>query len=129
MEFDICRIDDYEKFEKKYFTVLMDGLHPYYAGDEIFDYDGNELLICGNTSLLKSSGYSPINFTTLDSTFEDKLKSKLLVLDYDIASKLNFFTDAGEYRLPNSLNFNSDNISTENRDELDQKQSAEKHEK
>ena len=80
--------------------------------NEIFDYDGNELLICGNTSLLKSSGYSPINFTTLDSTFEDKLKSKLLVLDYDIASKLNFFTDAGEYRLPNSLNFNSDNITS-----------------
>ena len=80
--------------------------------NEIFDYDGNELLICGNTSLLKSSGYSPINFTTLDSTFEDKLKSKLLVLDYDIASKLNFFTDVGEYRLPNSLNFNSDNITT-----------------
>jgi hypothetical protein len=40
MEFDICRIDDYEKFEKKFFTVLMDGLHPYYAGDEVFDYDG-----------------------------------------------------------------------------------------
>jgi sugar lactone lactonase YvrE len=80
--------------------------------NEIFDYNGDELLICGNTSLLKLSGYSPINFTTLDSTFEDKLKSKLLVLDYDIASKLNFFTDAGEYRLPNSLNFNSDNITT-----------------
>ena len=80
--------------------------------NEIFDYNGDELLICGNTSLLKSSGYSPINFTTLDSTFEDKLKSKLLVLDYDIASKLNFFTDAGEYRLPNSLNFNSDNITS-----------------
>jgi sugar lactone lactonase YvrE len=80
--------------------------------NEIFDYNGDEILICGNISLLKSSGYSPINFTTLDSTFEDKLKSKLLILDYDIASKLNFFTDAGEYRLPNSLTFNSDNITT-----------------
>jgi hypothetical protein len=34
MEFDICRIDDYEKFEKKFFTVLMDGLHPYFYDDE-----------------------------------------------------------------------------------------------
>lgn len=35
MEFDICRIDDYEKFEKKFFSVFMDGLHPYfYDGDE-----------------------------------------------------------------------------------------------
>ena len=34
MEFDICRIDDYEKFEQKFFTVLMDGLHPYFYDDE-----------------------------------------------------------------------------------------------
>ena len=34
MEFDVCRIDDYEKFEKKFFTVLMDGLHPYFYDDE-----------------------------------------------------------------------------------------------
>lgn len=30
MEFDICRIDDYEKFEKKFFSVFMDNLHPYF---------------------------------------------------------------------------------------------------
>jgi hypothetical protein len=34
MEFDICRIDDYDKFEKKFFIVLMDGLHPYFYDDE-----------------------------------------------------------------------------------------------
>ena len=33
MEFDICRIDDYEKFESKFFIVLMDGLHPYFYDD------------------------------------------------------------------------------------------------
>ena len=73
--------------------------------NEIFDYDGSELIICGNTSLLQSSTYSVLDFNILDPTFEEKLKSKLLVLDYDIASKLNFFTDAGDYRLPNSLTF------------------------
>ena len=38
MEFDICRIDDYEKFEKKFFSVLMDGLHPYFYDDENFSH-------------------------------------------------------------------------------------------
>ena len=38
MEFDICRIDDYEKFEKKFFSVLMDGLYPYFYDDEDFSH-------------------------------------------------------------------------------------------
>lgn len=78
--------------------------------NEVFDYDGSELIICGNTSLLQSSTYSVLNFNVLDPTFEEKLKSKLLVLDYDIASKLNFFTDAGDYRLPNSLTFSDTSL-------------------
>jgi hypothetical protein len=36
----ICRYNTYEEFEKHFFAVFMDGLHPYYAGDEIFDFDG-----------------------------------------------------------------------------------------
>lgn len=75
-------------------------------GNEIFDYFGQDLIIVGNESLLKSSTYSsPFNFDVLDSNFENRLKSKLLFLDYDVGSKLNFFTDFGEYRLPNSLTF------------------------
>jgi len=38
MGFDICRIDDYEKFEKKFFTVMMDCLHPYFYDDENFTH-------------------------------------------------------------------------------------------
>ena len=38
MEFDICRIDDYEKFEKKFFTVMMDCLHPHFYDDENFTH-------------------------------------------------------------------------------------------
>ena len=80
--------------------------------NEIFDYNGQELMICGNTSLIQAATYSTtLIFNSLDSTFEDKLKSKLLVLDYDIAGKLNFFTDAGDYRLPNSLTFSSSLLS------------------
>jgi len=80
---------------------------PYYP-NEIFDYNGDELLICGNESLLYSSTYSTsFNFDVFDSTFEDRLKSKMLFLDYDIGAKLNFFRDNGEYRLPESVTFSS----------------------
>lgn len=84
--------------------------------NKIFDYKSDEFIICGNTSLLKSSTYSiPLNFNLLDPNFESRLKSKMLFVDYDVASKLNFFTDAGDYRLPNSTKFNlitnSDDIS------------------
>jgi len=82
--------------------------------NQLFDYKGTDLLICGNTSLLGTSTYSVLNFNSLDSTFEDKLKSKLLVIDYDIASKLNFFTDAGEYRLPNSITFSNSTLASVN---------------
>ena len=71
----------------------------------------NELLICGNNSLLQTTTYSVVSgtvsnlsFHLLDDKFESRLKSKMLFLDYDIASKLNFFTDVGDYRLPNTVN-------------------------
>lgn len=81
-----------------------------YFPNEIFDY-GTEMVICGNTSLLRKTDYSSINFQILDTTFEDRLKSKLLFLDYDAGSKLNFFDDFGEYRLPNSVTFSSASFS------------------
>lgn len=74
--------------------------------NRIFDYNGQELFICGNESLLQSSTYSnSLNFDILDNNFENRLKSKLLFLDYDVASKLNFFTDFGDYRLPEQQSF------------------------
>jgi len=77
----------------------------YYSND-IFDFSGEELLICGNESLLFSSTYSTsFNFNLLDDEFESTLKSKMLFLDYDVASKLNFFRDNGDYRLPNTVEF------------------------
>jgi hypothetical protein len=96
-------------------TVGVNAVYEYNAyPNEIFDYDGSQILMCGNNSLLGVSTYSTLNFNSLDSTFEDKLKSKLLVIDYDVASKLNFFTDAGEYRLPNSVTFSNTNLNSVN---------------
>ena len=77
--------------------------------NEIFDYLGEELLLCGNNSLLQSATYSSsaMSFDILDEEFEGRLKSKLLFMDYDIGAKLNWFTDQGEYRLPNSVTFSA----------------------
>ena len=36
----ICRVDNYEDFEYRFFSVLMDGLHPYFYDIEDFDYKG-----------------------------------------------------------------------------------------
>lgn len=80
--------------------------------NKIITYNSEQLLMCGNESVLGIFTYSGVTastsifFNELDSTLESRLKSKLLFLDYDVASKLNFFTDAGEYRLPNSVKFN-----------------------
>jgi len=80
--------------------------------NNMFDYNGVEILICGNTSLLKSTTYGNIlNFQLLDPNFESRLKSKMLFVDYDMASKLNFFTDSGEYRLPSTATMSSVNLS------------------
>jgi hypothetical protein len=38
MEFEICRIDNYDRFENKFFSVLMDCLHPEFYDDENFDH-------------------------------------------------------------------------------------------
>ena len=77
--------------------------------NEIFDYNGNELLLSGNSSLLSSATYSsPMHFSLLDPNFESRLKSKMLFLDYDMASKLNFFNDQGDYILPNSVKFDTE---------------------
>lgn len=69
---------------------------------------GDYLLLIGNDSYLKylpvSSGvitsYDP---NIIDSSYDDDKFSKLLFLDYDMASKLNFYTNANEYRLPNTV--------------------------
>jgi hypothetical protein len=73
--------------------------------NKIADYNGDEILVSGNNSLLDFASYSYVIDGVMDPTFNQRLKSKLLFLDYDIAAKLNFFDDQQNYRLPNSLTF------------------------
>lgn len=85
--------------------------YPYYA-NEVSDYNGGEILVAGNNSLLDFATYSQPIDGVLDPTFINRLKSKMLFLDYDIAAKLNFFDDQHNYRLPNSLTFSGLSFST-----------------
>jgi hypothetical protein len=39
---DICRYDTYEEFERYFFSVFMDCLHPYYYDIENYIYRGIE---------------------------------------------------------------------------------------
>lgn len=85
-------------------------LYNYYA-NEIYDFDGSGLQIAGNNSLFRFGTYSFATGGTMsgidkpDSEFEGRLRSKLLFMDYDMAAKLNFFTDDGQYRLPDKVTF------------------------
>jgi len=70
----------------------------------------NQVYLSGNNSMLRYGDLETFTLSDLDTTLSDRLKSKFLILDYDIATKVNFFTDDGEYRLPNSITVNPESI-------------------
>ena len=74
----------------------------------------SNLYLAGNNALLKTNDYLSSNFYELDPTFNDRIKSKMLFLDYDIASKLNFFDDNGNYRVPDSITLTQSQVDTLN---------------
>jgi subtilisin-like proprotein convertase family protein len=78
--------------------------------NEIYDYNGAEIVAVGNSGMLKRSSYPISALVDMDPFFSGRLKSKMLFLDYDMASKLSFFTDQGDYRLPNPVSFATDSI-------------------
>lgn len=76
-----------------------------YYTNKIFDFNGLESIIVGNNGLIRNNNYIGNTYSVLDPTFDSKIKSKFLFLDYDVSSKLNFFDDNGDYRLPSSITF------------------------
>ena len=70
--------------------------------NKLYNYNDSELILTGNESLWLTSNYSntPTRTDVYDSTFFDKLKPRLLFMNYDQGSKLNWFDDFGQYRLP-----------------------------
>ena len=61
---------------------------------------GNNLIYTGNFSLWQKSDLMAVTSSVYDPTFFDRLKPRLLFLDYDIGSKLYWFDDYGQYRIP-----------------------------
>ena len=61
---------------------------------------GNDLIYTGNFSLWQKVDLGGVTSSVYDSTFFDRLKPRLLFLDYDIGSKLYWFDDFGQYRIP-----------------------------
>lgn len=92
-------------------TVSLTKIADYYV-NEIFLTSDN-FYIAGNFSLLRIGTYST-NFDELDPTFYDDLRSRMLFLDYDMASKLNFFTDFGQYRLASTVTFSTVSLTQSN---------------
>ena len=94
-----------------YSVVPISNIYP----NRIFDFsesigEHENLVVCGNNSLFDIYGYTPsysdiVLETQPDINYDNRLKSKLLFMDYDIGSKLNFFDDTQVYRLPNSVSF------------------------
>jgi hypothetical protein len=84
-------------------SQLFDGPDLYANRIKVFD----KVYILGNDSLLEYIEFTDFNTSnstnTWDPDFNSRYKSRLLFLDYDISSKLNFFTDGGQYRMPNSI--------------------------
>ncbi len=69
--------------------------------NSIFNYNDSEILVAGNTSTWLTSVTPSGTFSTVfDSDYFNRLKPRLLFMDYDIGSKLYWFDDFGQYRLP-----------------------------
>jgi len=68
--------------------------------NSIFNYNDVEVLAAGNTSTWLSSTQSLTFSTVFDSDYFNRLRPRLLFMDYDIGSKLYWFDDYGQYRLP-----------------------------
>lgn len=60
----------------------------------------NQLIYTGNFSLWKFNNLTPTQFDVYDAQFFERLKPRLLFMDYDIGSKLYWFDDFNQYRIP-----------------------------
>lgn len=61
----------------------------------------DELVYTGNFSLWQKINLVGTTASVYDSGFFDRLRPRLLFMDYDIGSKLYWFDDFGQYRIPN----------------------------
>ncbi len=84
--------------------VTYDTYLNQYAINRIYNYNDSELIMVGNNSVWKSSQSILASSDVYDNDniadYLDRLKPKLLFMNYDIGSKLYWFDDYGQYRIP-----------------------------
>lgn len=71
--------------------------------NSLFDYNGSVLYSSSNLGVLTGYTYGVSTFAIQSST----VSPRLLLLEYDMADKLNFFDSNYNYRLPTSVTFSS----------------------
>ena len=69
------------------------------AINAITEFNNQELIYTGNFSLWQKWNFSATS-SVYDPTYFPRLKPRLLFMDYDIGSKLYWFDDYGQYRIP-----------------------------
>ena len=69
------------------------------AINAITEFNNQELVYTGNFSLWQKWNFSATS-SVYDSDYFSRLKPRLLFMDYDIGSKLYWFDDYGQYRIP-----------------------------
>lgn len=112
---DFVEVGNTTDFEDPLDYNIITITEDYYIDNQLninayYEYDG-KLFICGNNSLLKE-----MDGADIDTSFLDRYKPSMLFMDYDVASKLNFFDDQGEYILPIPTGFT---LPEENEDLVD----------
>jgi len=71
--------------------------------NKLFAYSDNEIIYTGINSLWKKIDTLGTPSNVYDSNFFSNLKPRLLFMDYDAGSKVYWFDDFGQYRLPDKL--------------------------
>lgn len=69
--------------------------------NSLHNYDNNQLYITGINSLWYKNDFSASFSSVYDEYFFNNLKPRLLFMDYEAGSRLYWFDDYGQYRLPN----------------------------
>lgn len=72
--------------------------------NRIFDYKGIDLYNVGNVALVSDYNYATASYLPINN---EVINPKLVIMDYDMADKLNFFDSNYNYRLPTSITFSS----------------------
>ena len=89
----------FSSIDSNIFSVTYSSFYTQSGINSIYDYN-DELVITGNDSLWKESSIYGTFSDVYDNRFFSDLKPRLLFMDYDAGSKLYWFDDYGQYRLP-----------------------------